>query len=140
MRRGVWEEKSRLRATQEVDRGLLFAHRGAPAPERRWHTSYGASYCAPADQTRVDATVAKLSGYATPAAAPSSGLEDDAVGGRARSYRTSHSDSFNPRHSLMALQGDQGAEQLRNTSAAARSGALSASLEANWRKMRLRKD
>lgn len=136
--RGVYDEKMKPRLSPEVDKHLLFAHKGSSPIDRRYQTSYLASYSCgnTSTQPSVDHTVKKIAAQEN---GSEEGLREQS---RFRTYRTASSDAFNAKNSVLALRADEGAAAIKNTMApgGVRAGQLSKSLEANYRNLRLRKD
>lgn len=135
VRAHVYEEKTQPRMSPEVARDLLFPHKGADHLDRRYQTSYltsysrGTAHCQPP----VDRTIQKMTAQEN---GSEEGMREQS---RFRTYRTASSDSFNAKSSILAIAADQSANAYRQQGGA-RAGQLAQSLEANYRKLRLRKD
>lgn len=133
IRDATYEEKTQPRMSPEVDKQLLFPHRGADPIDRRYQTSYLSSYC-PTAAPAVDRTIRSVTNQ-------EHGLnEGQRDTSRTRTYRTASSDAFNAQNSVLALRADEGAQQMRRGNGPARAGQLAKSLEQNYRNLRLRKD
>ena len=141
IRRSVHEEKVQARMSPEVARGLLFAHKGADPIDTRYTTSYASSFNAGTGRTLenpLQRTVQKMREARGDQGQESEGAREQS---RARTYRTSSSDAFNAANTVMALPIDPAA--MKHTiggGSVAGAGQLSHSLDANYRKIGLRKD
>ena len=129
----VYEEKTQPRMSPEVDKSLLFPHKGSDPIDRRYQTSYLTSYCA-GTPAPVDKTIKSLAPHE-----PNSN-EETREESRFRTYRTTSSDAFNVKNSILAIRADETSTQMTRAGGNARAGQLAQSLEANYRKLRLRKD
>jgi len=124
VRRAVWEEQAQARHSSEVPHHILFGHKGASSADKNIST-YAETYTAGqgAQPASVERTVENM------LAPTGGGMEED---GRLRSYRTAHSDAFNASTSVLALKADESAAAMR------RPRQITQSLEATYRKLRLR--
>lgn len=126
IRRSVFESKTQARMSAEVDKSLLFAHKGAEPLDRRYQTSYLQSYGSNIPSSNSNAT--STSGNPVPAQPSVSQTiaksmkqylaqsqqfggemlgEDENQQSRFRSYRTAHADAFHAKNSILALQGQK---------------------------------
>jgi hypothetical protein len=133
VRASVYEEKCQPRMSPEVSRELLFPHKGADPLDRRYQTSYQTSYARGHAHAPVDRTIKKTTAQED---GSEEGMREQS---RFRTYRTASSDAYTAQNSVLAIAADQSANQFR-VQGGARGSQLAQSLEANYRKLRLRKD